>query len=136
LIDLAVASLAPYALLDMYAVVEIGEVRQVVDPGPLKGLVIAETEAHWFEDWRVCPNLGVARHAGFGGGNACKSALLDGGMTVAAVDAHTFDMVLVAERHGLIHRYAYFTHIIQAIDVEEDSQEGADNNECYKNAGF
>ena len=130
LIDLAMTGLAAYTLLDVNTVVEIGKVRQIMDPGPLERLVIAKTEAHRLEDWCFGPNLGVTSHAGFGRGNARKRAFFDGGMAVATVDTHTFYVMLVAERYRLIYRYAYFAHIIQAIDVEENSQEGADDNKC------
>ena len=78
----------------------------------------------------------MASHAGFGGGNASKSTLFNGGMTVATVDTHTFYVVLMAEGDGLIHRNTYFAHIIQAIDIEEDPKEGAGDNERYKDACF
>ena len=126
LIDLAVARLAANALVDVDAVVEIGEVGQVVDAIPLDGHVIAEAGAHGFEDGRFGPDLRVAGHAGLGRGNAGKSTLLDGGVAVATVDAHSGDVVFVAEGNGLIDGHVDLIDEVNAIDVEDDSEDTAD----------
>ena len=126
LIYLTVARLAANALVDVDAVVEIGEVGQVVDAIPLDGYVVAETGAHGFEDGRFGPDLRVAGHAGFGRGNAGKSTFLDGGMAIAAVDAHAGDVVFVAEGNGLIDGHIDLIDEVNAIDVEYDTEDTAD----------
>ena len=126
LIDLAVARLAANALVDVDAVIEIGEVGQVVDAIPLDGHVVAEAGAHGFEDGRFGPDLRVAGHAGFGRGNAGKGTLFDGGMAVAAVDAHAGDVVFVAKGNGLVNGHVDLIDEVNAIDVEYDSEDTTD----------
>lgn len=126
LIDLTVARLAANTLVDVDAVVEIGEVGQVVDAIPLDGHVVAEAGAHGFEDGCFGPDLRVASHAGFSWGNAGKSTLLDGSMAVATVDAHAGDVVFVAEGNGLIDGHIDLIDEVNAIDVEYDTEDTAD----------
>ena len=90
------------------------------------GHVVAEAGAYGFEDGRFGPNLRVAGHAGFGRGNASEGALLDGGVAIAAVDAHAGDVVLVAKGNGLIDGYVDLIDEVNAIDVEYDSEDTAD----------
>src|SRR6185295_5534641 len=59
-IHLAMAGRAADALLHMDAVVEVHEVGEIVDAGPLDGGVGAEARAHRFEKRAVRKNLGVA----------------------------------------------------------------------------
>ena len=120
------ARLAADALVDVDAVVEIGEVGKVVDAIPLDGHVVAEASAHRFEDGCFGPDLRVAGHAGFGRGNAGKGTLLDGSMAIAAIDAHTGDVVFVAKGNGLINGHVDLIDEVNAIDVEEDTEDTAD----------
>ena len=126
LIDWAVAGLAANALVDVDAVVEIGEVGQVVDAIPLDGDAVAEASPHGFEDGCFGPYLRVAGHAGFGRGNAGKSTFLDGCMAIAAVDPHAGDVVFVAEGNGLINGHVDLVDEVNAIDVEDDTENTSD----------
>src|SRR5215469_2077679 len=68
-VDRPVTGVAAHALGDMNAVIEIDEVREIVDPGPDQGFAAAEAFAHRLEQRRIDPDLAMAVHAGGGGGN-------------------------------------------------------------------
>ena len=97
-----------------------------MDAIPLDGHIVAETGAHGFKNGRFGPDLRVAGHAGLGRGNAGESTFLDSGVAIAAVDAHAGDVVLVAEGNGLIDGYVDLVDEINAIDIEDDSEDTAD----------
>ena len=105
LVHPAVAGDAADALLDVDAVVEVDEVRQVVDALPLERRPVAEALPHRLQQRAVGPDLRVAGHAGLGRRDAGEGGLLHGGVAVAAVDAVVRDVVLVAERHRLLERH-------------------------------
>ncbi|SVD62973.1 uncharacterized protein METZ01_LOCUS415827, partial [marine metagenome] len=56
LVDLTVAGDTADSLVDVDVVLEVDEVRQIVDSGPLQGLVVAEGGAHGFEKRRFSPD--------------------------------------------------------------------------------
>ena len=100
-VDRPVAGVAAHALVDVNAVIEINEIRQIVDPGPHQRLAAAETLAHRLQQRRSRPDLRVAVHAGFGRRNAGKAGSLDRSVAIAAIDAQARHVVLVAEGHRL-----------------------------------
>lgn len=65
-IDPAMARFAPDALRHMNAVVEVNEIRQVVDTDPLQRFLGSITLPNRFQHGTGVPNLGVARHARMG----------------------------------------------------------------------
>src|SRR5579862_2049654 len=101
LIDGAVAGVAADSLINVNAVIEIDEVRELVNARPFERTAAAETLAHRLEIGRIGPDLRVAVHARLRRRNAGKARRLDRGMTVTAVDPKTGDVVLVAERNRL-----------------------------------
>ena len=103
-VDPSVTSRAAHALVYVNAVIEINEVGQIVNPRPLYGFAASPTLADRFQVRAVRPNLGVAIHTGFRRRNPCKRKLLDGGVTIAAVDSVIADVMLVAELNGLFAR--------------------------------
>ena len=68
---------ATHALVNMNAVIEIDEARQVVDPRPLQRLPGAETFAHRLQNRTLGPDLRVAIHADLGGWNPGERRLFD-----------------------------------------------------------
>src|SRR5205807_1440316 len=90
------------ALVDVDAVVEVDELRQVVDAVPDNGFIGALTLAHRLQHGAVGPDLRMAVHAGARGRQPGEGGLLHGGVAVAAVDAKAGDVVAVAERHRLL----------------------------------
>ena len=59
LVDTPVTGFAAHPLLHVDAVVEVDEVRQVVDSDPAQGTVLPEAGADRLEDWRVRPVGGM-----------------------------------------------------------------------------
>src|SRR5260370_3964066 len=66
LIDAAVASRTAHAFIHMNRMIEIREVRKVMNANPLQRLARLETRAHRFQVRTVGPNLFVAVHANGG----------------------------------------------------------------------
>src|SRR4051794_28825151 len=56
-IDLAMAGGAPHALGDVDAVIEVDEVGQIVNAGPVKRPVRVEAGADRLEEWRIREDL-------------------------------------------------------------------------------
>src|SRR5579883_742530 len=101
LVDRPVASGAADALVHMNAVIEVDEVRQVVQPRPRNAFVCPVTGAYGLEHRAVHPDLRVATHAGMRGKHAREVALLHRGVAVPAINAELTDVVLVTEWHRL-----------------------------------
>jgi hypothetical protein len=101
LVDWAVTGVAADSFVDMNAVIEIDEVGQLVDACPLQRLAGFVAGADGLEELGVGPDLRVAVHARLGRRNASEARSLDRGVAVAAIDAESGDVVLMAERDGL-----------------------------------
>jgi hypothetical protein len=65
LVNTSVTGFTAYTFTDVNAVIEIDEIRQVVDTDPFDGFVGPITCANRLEDRGLCPNLRMAGHAGF-----------------------------------------------------------------------
>jgi len=100
-----VTRLASNALVHVNSVIEVNEIRNVVDPDPFNGTIFAKTGAHRLERGTVCPHLLVAIHADLCRWNSGKGGSLYRCVAIAAVNAQATDMMLVAERNRLIARY-------------------------------
>lgn len=111
LMNRAVARIAVDAFLDMNAVIEINEIRKIVDSGPFDGCIFSETLADRFEHRAVGPNLGMTRHTSLCGRKAGHRAFFDGGMTITAIDADSVDVVFVTERNRLIGGDIHLRHV-------------------------
>ena len=62
-VDPSVTRRTANAFLHVNAVIEIGEVRQVVNSYPLDRFPAAEARAHRFEIWTIRPDLFMTTHA-------------------------------------------------------------------------
>src|SRR5689334_13433989 len=133
-IDPAVTRGAPDSLVHVNAVVEVHEVRQIVDAPPLERPILAEAGAHRFEDRRVRPDLRVAVHAGLGRRDIRERRLLYRGVAVAAVDAHRPDMMRMAELDGLIPRDPLSSHVPGPRDGHDGPGEKPKENNNGKDA--
>ena len=71
-VDTAVTGFATNPLMYMDAVVEVHEIRNVVNTHPLQWTVVAKARANRLQGWAIRPNLLVAVHAYFRRGNAGK----------------------------------------------------------------
>ena len=97
-------SRAAHAFIDVYAVIEINEVGQVVDSRPFYRLARSEAFSHGSQVWTVRPELRMAIHACLGRGDTCESRRFDSRMTVAAIYPAIADVMLMAELDGLFAR--------------------------------
>ncbi len=102
LIDPAVAGRASDALVHMNRMIEVSEVRQVVNANPFQRLAGFETGAHRLEIRTVSPNLFVAVHADRSRRHPRRRGRLDRGVAVTAVDAVIADVMLVTELDWLL----------------------------------
>src|SRR5436309_534453 len=134
-IDLAMTRRAADPLVDVDAVVEVDEIRQIVHARPLDRFAGAEALAYGLQKRAVGKNLRVAVHARLRRRNARERGILDRRVTVAAVEAVARDVAFVAELDRLLARDARLRHPGRTRDFgrqpeearhEEDSAEDAD----------
>src|SRR6202142_3072134 len=102
LIDTAVAAHASDTLVHVNRMVEVDELRNLVDAPPLGGLVLEEALAHRLEEGALVPNLRVAVETELRLGNARGRRLVDGVVTIAAVDPLVAGVVAVVELQRLL----------------------------------
>src|SRR5215471_14591469 len=126
-VDAAVTLLTPDALGHVNAVVEVGEVRQIMDFRPANGLPRSKARAHRLEHRTVFPNELVTVVASGGGGDAGRCGRLDRRVAVTAVDPQTGHVVLVTERNRLHQRDAAPRGVAGAVDDHEDAEETPDH---------
>ncbi len=129
LVDTAMAALAAYPFVDMDAVIEIDEVRKIMNTCPLDRDAVAIARAHRLEHLRIGPDLRMAAHTGLGRGKPRKPVLLDRCMAVATVDPQTTHMMLMAEWHRLIADNALLRHIRRAVDLGNEPQQAHDDEQ-------
>jgi hypothetical protein len=101
-VDIAMARYAAHALAHMDAVIEAGEVGEVVHAVPYERLAAAKARPHRSENRAFRPQVAVAVHAGLRGRDPGKRRLLDARVAVAAIDATIRYMMLVAEWNRLL----------------------------------
>src|SRR6266581_4393492 len=101
LVDPAMARHTANAFVDMDAVIEVDKIGQVMDSDPGERCIGAQAGTHGLEHGTLSPDLGVAVHTGLRRRNASHRGFLHKGVTVAAVDAETADVMLMAEGHRL-----------------------------------
>ena len=133
-VNRAMTGVAADPFRDVDAVIEEDEVGKRVHPRPLQRLAGSIAGAYRFEQRRVGPNLRVAVHAGLGGWYSSKAGGLDRGVAVAAVNAESGNMMLVAEGDwlrlahtgvGYIGGTLYgVTHPDQSCDDENRAENG------------
>jgi len=85
----------------MYAVIEIDEIRQIVDSCPLERAIFTIARPHGLERRAIRPHLRVAIHADLCGWNARERTFLDRRVAVPAINTNSRDVMLMAERHRL-----------------------------------
>src|SRR5579862_3293017 len=85
------------SLIHVNAVIEVNEIRQVVNLDPADGVVGAKTIAHRLERRAGIPNLRVTIHARLGRRNVGERGSLHRRMTIPAIDSQATHMMLVAK---------------------------------------
>jgi len=135
LVDWAVAGVASHSFIDVNAVVEINEVRKLVHPRPLQRLSGAVAGADWLEQLGVGPDLRVAVHAGLGRRNASEARSFDCGVAVAAVDAESGNVMLVAEGYGLWLAHSGVGNVGRTLHFQRRPAEHSNDEHRAKDGG-
>jgi len=125
-----------HAFADMYAVIEIDEVRQVVHAHPSQRFTRTPALAYGFQHLCRRVDLGMTGHAGFGGRNPCKSTFFNGGMTVTAVDTELADVMAVTEWHFLLADNTCQGDIRGSIYGQQQPDENSDDYQAAENGDF
>src|SRR5689334_13562468 len=86
-VDSSVARSTADALVDVNAVIEIDEIRKVVNARPRQRLTGAETGAHRLENHRIGPDLRMAGHTDLGGWYARHRRCFHRRMAIPAIEA-------------------------------------------------
>ena len=105
LVNSTVTSRAADAFGDVDAVIEIGEVGQIVDTIPFQGRIGCQAGTYGPEQRRFHPQLRVTSHARLGRGNSGERGRFNGSVTIAAINSQPGNVVLVTEGHRLIKRH-------------------------------
>lgn len=103
-LDLAMASLAIHAVLDVRRVVELNVIRQHVHTHPLQRLALVESIAHFLNVRAVGLHLHMAVHAGAERRNVRVLRAFDLAMAVLALHTVRAHMQAVIERDRLLGR--------------------------------
>src|SRR5437588_501275 len=80
-------------------------------------------------------DLSVAIHAGLGGRNPCEPGLLNRGVAVAAINAESGHVVLMAEGNRLRPHHARIRHVGGALNLRRGPEQKGDNEYRSKNCG-
>ena len=127
------AGIASHSLIDMNAVVEIDEIRQIIHSSPHQRFASPKTLADWLQHRGLGPYLSVAIHAGLGCWHSCKPGVLYRSVTVTAINAQSPYMVLMAERRRLGSNHAGVSNIWRALHLGGGPKKRSDHEDCSKN---
>ena len=116
LIDASVAARTANSLMNVNAVIEVSELRQVVHAGPFQWLATAKAGAHRGQHRAVSPNLRMTIHADLRGRHARKRRSFNCRVTVTAIQAEAADVMFVAEWNRLRLCYTYIGKVSTAAD--------------------
>jgi len=135
LIDRAVARVAADTLGHVNAVVKENEVGERVDARPLQRFARAIAGADGLKQLGVRPDLRMAVHTGLRRRNPGETGGFDRCMAVAAVDAESGDVMLMAERNRLRLADAGRSHIRRALDDVEGPTQSCNDENRAENRG-
>ena len=99
--NIAVATETPDSGIDVRGVIEVSEVRQVVDSNPSHWLVGSKAVSYRSQFFALGLDHRMAIHAGPGRGHVGVGLALDPGVAVATVDPQIARVNSVAVRHRL-----------------------------------
>ena len=111
LVHTAVTGFAANTLVHVNAVIEVDEIREVVDTIPAERPVLTQARPDRFQHVAVSPDLLVAIHTHGRRWNSGEGADLNRVVAVPAVDTEAPNMMLMAERNRLIQGYAFVRNI-------------------------
>src|SRR5688500_11957405 len=96
---------------------------------PDQRLAGGEARAHGLEHRRGRPDLRVAVHAGRRRRDAGEAGRLNGRVAVAAVDAQSADVMLMAEGDDLLDRVALIREVRRAHDAADQPENETGNED-------
>ena len=102
LIDPAVTGRTADAFVYMNRVIEISEVRKVVDANPFQRLARLKTCTYGFQVWAVGPDLFMTVHTYRRRRHAGRCRCLDGRVAIAAIDTIITNVMLMTELDWLL----------------------------------
>jgi hypothetical protein len=120
--------------MHMNAVIEINEIRQIVNARPFQRTIFAKTCTHRLERRTVTPHLRVAVHAGFRRRNPGEGAFFDRSMAIPTIDADAGYMMLMAERHRLLAHDVSFSEVRRSDENTHDSTRCGNDEDRTENA--
>ena len=127
LIDLSMTRRTTHTLVYMNAVIEIGEVRQVVHSNPFDRLASAKALANRLQIRAVRPNLFVTAHAGGGCRQPGGRSRFDRSVAVATVNAIVADVMLVTKLDWLLALNPLSRVPRGAVQLSRDPQQRNEN---------
>ena len=130
----AVTGRATDSLVHVNAVIEVDEVRQVVNAVPLEGFAGAPAFAYRLEVWAGGPYLRVAVDAGLGWRDAGEGRLLDGRVAVAAIDPQRSGVMSVTELNGLFAGDVGSGDVGRPIQFGEHPEQKSENEDGAEDA--
>ena len=89
-------------LFYMDGMIEVNEVRLVMDARPLDGTSGRVTVADRLNQWAIRPDLGMARHAGVRRWQTSERGLFNRRMAVTTIDAVVTNVMFVTELNRLL----------------------------------
>src|SRR6185312_1590875 len=126
LVDPSVAAHAADAFVHVDGVIEIDELRHLVDAPPLDRLVLNEALANRLQELALVPDLRMAVKTKLRGRDAGRRGLVDRVVAVAAVDPLVTRVVTVIELNGLLDRVLHAPRV-RRLGVEEQASR---NSQC------
>src|SRR5262249_21768440 len=120
--------------VDMNAMVEIHELRQVVDPLPFNGPITAETLTDRFQHFAADPHLRVTVHARLRGWNSRECGDFDCGMTITAIKSQMANVMLMAKGDWLQPGVFRASDIRRAVHHHQRPTERSQDEQGSENA--
>ena len=121
------ATLTAHPFVDMNAVIEIDEIRQIVYARPINRGVVAETGTHRLQSGASDPNLRMTVHTSLGGRNVREAGGFHGGMALTTINPKTAYVMRVAERHRLLPGLCGSSRIVRPAQLGEGPTQEAQN---------
>lgn len=104
-----------HALLNVNPVMEINEIRKIIDPFPLERRSFVVSLSHRLEYRRVFPDIGMAVHARIRTRHKGGSLRFNRDMAVPAIDSESADVMPMTERNLLVDEEIRTRHEIRLI---------------------
>src|SRR5215831_18681297 len=122
------------AFVEVEAVIEVGKIRQIIHSGPGKRLSRLETVPHWGQEGTLSPDIGEAIHTGSSGRHPGKGADFYRGVTIAAVNTKSADVMLMTELHRLLACYTLLSGVAGPVQRRHEPEQPSQNKHRTQNA--